>query len=585
MTDAAQRVAWATGPVLHHRSEGDGAAVFELTVPASRAVVVESLIRARARCTLAVAGHSASAALIAAHDLGLLFLLDSEVAAGPCAVRCELYDVPFLLSGWLLPRNPVHDPSGCDDGEPVRHAVFSDVRVYTLDDRRGKRIALGTGQIELRWARVVDGALQVAQSDLLDIAPGGASIELSRSDPLPPNDAFVAELRSNEVKIPLLARRRRCEHRRENARIGLHLDMGRDRRKLVELYMRQRFPSLVPRYAVEADKLGKLLEDSGYLNLREGDGCTPSWHRYRSPHSLDFVYRARDNSLLGHLSSTRSYQRTWLMHQLATVSGHSESGSCRSALYDLVSCAPSLFDGEQACALAYFNRKLRWHQLFFGKFEEWVNDPALATIALFDRFEAVSNTGAVSQATHSASLRVEPLREEHVFAAVALIRSQLAPLVADALDINPQDLQTPSLNGDPLRTRSAFALCREQQLLAVALCETGARSASLFDIFNLAQFYFSAGDTRPSVEGQLMLLSAVRAFYAPRETPRPLILAPTGTFAAAREAGTRLAESMGCFVIGGAGLRQWEHYCRLQMGRLYQRKSPNLQTRGARHVS
>ncbi len=552
---------------------------FELTAASSRAVVIASLVRARSQLTLSVGGHPASAVMLSAHEGGVLLGLDAVSSNGMCTVRCDLYDVPFLLTGHLQMLEP--DLVVGNENAAIRpRAALSALRVHTLDGRRGTRIPLAKGQGTLRWARVVEGSPRVVHSSLVDLAPDGASIELSPSDPAPPNESFVGELQLGSVKIPLLASLRRRVNGRDNALVGLHLEAGRDKHKLVELYMRGRFPGLVPRYEVEGEKLGKLLGDSGYLKLREGEGPSPAWHRYRSPHSLDFVYQARDGSPIGHVSITRSYRRSWLMHQLATLSGHAESGLCRRALYDLGSCAPTAFDGEQACAVAYFNRKLRWHQLFFEEFVQWLNDDRLGTIAVFDRFERGPGAALAGRPAHGFGYRVERLGEDDLLPAVALVRAQLPALAADALDINPQDLQSSSLNGDKERTRSVFVLRGEQGLLGVALCEAGLSSASLFNIFNLAQFYFCTGSGRPSVEAQLALLAAVRGFYEQQGTSSPLIVAPPGTFAAAEEPGTSLAESMGCVVISGVGLRQWEHYCRLQMGRLYQRKTALRNTRG-----
>jgi len=586
--DTHRQIESQEDPAIVDRTERDAAGAFEISAPASRAVVIESLVRARARCALSVGAHYVLAEASAAHELDLVLSLEASGSSGTCTLRCDLHGVPFLLTGRLDVLEPdasapVDESSAQKSGG--RRAVLSGVRVYTLDERRGRRVAIGKGQGTLRWARVVEGAPKVIHSSLVDLTPAGASIELEPSDPVPPSASFVGELHLGNVKIPLLASLRRCERRSDNVLAGLRLEIGGEKRKLVDLYMRQRFPGLVRRHEVESEALGKLLAESGYLKLRDGEGCSSFWHRYRSPHSLDFVYRARDGALLGHVSSTRSYRRSWLMHQLATLSGHSESGLCRRALYDLVSCAPTVFEGEQAFAVAYFNRKLRWHQLFLQDFVQWLNDDALGTVTAFDRFERAPNAAAPTPQGGATGYSVEPLADEDVIRAVALIRSQVAPLVADALDINPQDLVTASLNGDPLRSRAAFALRRGRELLGVALCETGSASASLFNIFNLAHFYVCSGVACPPVEAQLALLSAVREHYARKGTSSPLIVAPPGTFAAQHEPGTVLAESMGCFVVSGVGLRQWEHYCRLQMGRLYQRKSAVSKTGGGAHVN
>jgi hypothetical protein len=567
------------------RRAGD-AGTFELTAAVSRAVVTECLRKMQSRLALSVGGREVHASVISSSGLDLVLALGSACKNGPCSARVDLYDVPFLLRGRLVMSST--DSALPNETGPVqRHAVLSNVRIYTLDERRGTRVPLSRGQGTLRWARVVGGVPQVIQSSLLDLSPSGASIELTASDPALPAESFVGELQFGNVRIPLLAKLRRSLETRESGRAGLRLETGRGKRKLVDLYMLRRFPGLIPRAEVNREKVAKLLGDSGYLKLREGEGPSAAWHRYRSDHSVDVVYVAQDGKALGHTSITRSYKRTWLMHQLATLSGHPESGLCRRTLYDFGSSAPTAFDGEQAYALAYFNRKLRWHQLFFEQFTQWLSDDSLGTICMFDRFErdtdSASAPALVTPPQLEAGCSIEPLREEDLLPVVALIRSQIAPLLADSLDIHPQDLQSSALNEDPQRTRTALVLRSERGILGVALCETGPACASLFNIFNLAQFYLCTGSVRPSVGSQLALLAAVRRFYLDRGTHSPLIVAPPGSFAADQEPGTSLAESMGCLAISGKGLRQFENYCRLQMGQLYQRKAPGRQYQGGTH--
>jgi hypothetical protein len=595
---------------------------FELTTAATLASVAECLKRTHARLQLVVAGHevpaevvaagipapqksSASASALssapsaelsrveaappAAGGLDLLVSLGVPLVDGPFSARCDVYDVPFLLRGQLRMSSPDGGAGAADPGQPAeQHAVLSKLRVYVLDQRRGTRVSLDPGVGTLRWARVVDGVPRIINSPVVDLAPSGVSIRLGASDPTPPAEPFVGELDLGNVKIPLLANiRRQVEGATPfgdspAAIAGLQLDTGSGKRKLVELYMRNRLPGLVSRANISREQVCQLLGESGYLDLRQGEGCSGAWHQYRSENSFDFAYQTRDKKALGHGSLTRSYKTTWTMHQLATLSGHAESGICRRALYDFGCCVPLAFDGEQAYGLAYFNRKRRWHQLFFEMFMQWLNDDALGTIVAFDRFERSADTGSSAGVSSAGGLppaleleagyEIAPLEDADLLPAVALIRSQLPPLLAEALNINPTDLRSASLNGNAERTRAAFVLRSNGILLGVALCETGSTSASLFNIFNMAQFYVCRGATGPSVNAQLALLATARRFYAERGTSSPLIVAPAGSFSADAEPGTVLAEAMGCVAISGAGLRQWEHYCRLTMGQLYQRK-------------
>jgi hypothetical protein len=532
------------------------------------------------------------------HAQDLLVSLGAPLHDGSFTARCDVYDVPFLLRGQIRMSEPdfTSESSAAESSAGVAnalewHAVLSRLRIYVLDERRGTRVSLNHGVGTLRWARVVDGLPRIVHSPIVDLAPNGASIRLSASDPAPPAEPFVGELDLGSVRIPLLADVRRQVESSSSAAgtlgtiAGLSLDTGSGKRKLVELYMRNRLPGLVPRASIGRDQVSELLGQSGYLDLRQGEGCSPSWHQYRSENSLDVAYRTKDDKVIGHVSLTRSYKRTWTMHQLATLSGHAESGICRRALYDFGCCVPLAFDGEQAYAVAYFNRKRRWHQLFFEMFMQWLNDEALGTIVAFDRFERPADAALPVLPELEPGYEVAPLEDADLLPAVALIRSQLPPLLAEVLNISPEDLRSARLNGSTERTRAAFALRSNGILLGVALCETGSSSASLFNIFNMAQFYVCKGATQPSVNAQLALLATARRFYAERGTASPVVVAPTGSFSADQEPGTVLAEAMGCVAISGAGLRQWEHYCRLTMGQLYQRKAAGRKREDNQHVA
>jgi hypothetical protein len=546
---------------------------FELTAAAIRQRVIECMKRLHATLHVkSASGSEVSAQVSGGHGLDLVVSIDSPVSSGEFSARCDVYDVPFLLRGHLELSEPdAVGPAG--EALAARHAVLSHLSLYVLDQRRGTRVELERGQAVLRWARVIDGMPRIVNSPIVDITPGGARIRLATSDPSPPTEPFVGELQLDGMRVPLLATVRHQLEAAGSGLAGLHLETGTGRRHLVELYMRGRLPGVVPRAEITREALTKLLGDSGYLKLRAGEGPSPGWHQYRSDQSVDVVYQARDGNALGHVSITRAYKNSWMMHQLATLSGHVETGACRRILYDVGACVPLAMGGEKALALAYFNRQRRWHQLFFEQFMQWLDDDAHGTLATFDRFERDPSAPAVTQAPPlEARYRIDSLKEDDLLLAVALIRSQLPPLLAETLNIHPEDLQSATLNGDPQRTRTAFVVRSNDALVGVALCETGPVNASLFNIFNMAQFYFCAGAQQPSVPAQLALLAQVRRFYADRGTERPLIVAPPGTLAANQEPGTTLAEEMGCVAIGGAGLRQWEHYCKLQMGQLYQRK-------------
>jgi len=356
----------------------------------------------------------------------------------------------------------------------------------------------------------------------------------------------------------------------------VHLAPADARSSLARAHLAQRFPRLVPRAQVEGAELEELVRASGYLKLRQLGCSIAEWLRFSADFSFDYVYRTDEGRVLGHLSGTRVYERTWLAHQLATLGGHPESGASRAMLYEFMSALPRLLEGERGFFLAYFNLQSRWHRVFFKDFVPWVNDPALSVVVEGDCFEDTDGGANAEQLAPAASsdlrdmgdLSVGPVEPSELEAATALVRSQLPALMADALDFRPERLGCAALNGDPSRSRSAVAVRSSRSLLGVALCESGPASASLFNLLNVAQLFVP--DAPPDASDAL--LRAVLAHYAERAIERPLLLALPGTVSAARQPSLRFRERMGAIAHGGAGLMQYESYICVQMGRFFRRK-------------
>jgi hypothetical protein len=543
--------------------EADGC--FELTAASSQRAVLSCLQQLRMSVVLSLKGARVPGTVMAARDLALSISLEHPVSDGECVMTCEMYGVQFVFRG-PLQRVRNADPAG---GSVV---LWSEPRIYVRNRRRETRVSLKSGEGTLRWARVVDGAPKVVESSIVDLAPRGARVQLRETDPPPPQSPFVAELRLGNVRVPMMADVQGASHSKSTELVGLHLSSGVGHAALVHAYLKRRFPRLIARKEVNHEILASLLRDSGYLNLRAGEGPSTSWAEFAAAYSVDVVYQAEDGKLLGHISVTRIYSSTWVFHQLATLGGHRESGVCRKTLYDLVSSVPTAFDGSAAHALAYFNLERRWHQLLFSEFIDWLDDPRLGVAFTWDRFEHSARASSEPECSGSDYI-VEPLRDEDLLPATALIREQLPRVLADALDIRPQDLTSTALNGASVRTRTALCLRLGNELVGVALCETGPAGGSLFNLFNIAQFYFCATSPGLKVHGQLALLKAVRRLYQQRGVHDPIVVAPTGTFAAASESGTELAERMGCIALSSEGVRHWEGYCRFRMGQLYLRKT------------
>jgi hypothetical protein len=294
------------------------------------------------------------------------------------------------------------------------------------------------------------------------------------------------------------------------------------------------------------------------------------WSSLRLPgsSSCDVVYEASDGAVLGHISATRVYSNTWLLHQLATVNGHAETVACRKMLYGLVCAAPNIYSGDAASGLAYFDLNKRWHRLFFEEFTHWIDDPREALITKLDRFERPD--GGASTVPEVAGFRAERATEADLVLATAMARSQLPRAAADALDLQPYRLRAARLRG-PIedgytRSREVFVLRSEGGLVAVALCELGSPELSLFDIMNMAHVFVPGVRQPVPVAAQLLLLARIRQYYAEHGVLNPLVVAPHATLAAEAEPGTRLVETMGCMAMTAHAMRQWENFCQFHFG-------------------
>jgi hypothetical protein len=507
-------------------------------------------------------------------ELDVRLDVDAAVDERYWTAVCELYGVSFVLRGKLRKGERTTVPGG------LVSVTWLSPKVYVRNQRRATRLTVAEGDVVLRWAQARDGSLEVIASPVVDLTPTGAAIRLRAPHDDFPGSPVPAELCLGKVNLPITVDA--CWHREDDQSsdlVGLEMNTGDRHEILVRAYLQYRFPRLVSRHQVSAERLSSLLQQSGYLALRPGEGASAAWSTFDESYSVDVVYEAEDKSLIGHISATRVYSSTWMFHQLATLGGHRESGLCRKMLYELVSSVPNAFDGPRAFALAYFNLELRWHKLLFSEFVEWLSNDGLGVVFTWDRFEHDPLVALPQSGEGCPAYRVEPLPEQWAVPATALVRSHLPALLANALNIHPQQLLTERLNGATVRTRRVLALFKEQHLLGVVLCETGPVSASLFNLLNIAQFFFVTGDGDVTREAQLMLLSGARQFYAEQGIHDPIIVAPAGTFEAASEPGTALAECMGCVAMASEGIRQWEDYCRFRMGQLYLRQPRHPRSR------
>jgi hypothetical protein len=340
-----------------------------------------------------------------------------------------------------------------------------------------------------------------------------------------------------------------------------------DRVKLARAYSQFRFPRLHDRGALESHRVVELFEESGYLDLREteSDGPSAAWCRPDFAHkvSVDTIYQATDSTLLGHVSVTRAYSRTWLGHQLATLKGHPESAACREALYHHFATIPVVMDGaENIYLLGYYNPELRWHQLFFEGFVNWVGDLDRVAILPFDRFEPSDSDAPAIRTPPPPGIDIRRGTADDVPAAVALIRDLMPDLALNAFDITEEHLITehlhPSYKDSAVeRSRQAIVAYQDGVLVGVALCEFGSPDLSLFNLLNLAQVY-AVKRTHPGISAALF--SAVRELYASRGIYDPVLVAPPSRCKNPGAAGLRLDETMGCIIWAGETLEQYQSY-------------------------
>lgn len=341
-----------------------------------------------------------------------------------------------------------------------------------------------------------------------------------------------------------------------------------ERSELVRIHRLIRFPKLRDRGELDSRRVIELFRASHYLDLRETEGGEPTdaWccPDFAGDLSIDTVYRAEDGTLLGHVSVTRAYSKTWLGHQLATLKGHPESFECRTALYNHFASAPGSVDGQDVYLLGYYDRSKRWHQLFFESFVDWLADPSEVAIVPFDRYETAAAPLAPAEAEPSVEVDIHRAAPEELAEATALVRSQMPELARLAFDLEADKLDAPFLHPQYAaqavpRSREAFVIREQGRFVGVALVEQGSPHLSLFNLLNLAQFFF---EDHASRSARAAAFAFVRQHYAARGTLDPLLVTRPGGNPWPQDAGMQLAETMGCIIWSGRSLAQYQSYVR-----------------------
>jgi len=428
-------------------------------------------------------------------------------------------------------------------------------------------------QVERRLVRRIEtsGVLTLRTGErthmgtLVDYSPYGASAFFNA--PLQPRDIVMdAELAIGDDRTFAQAELKAAHPGDPTTLATIEFRDPAARASLTRMYLKHRFTHLHPRTEFGRAELRQLLESTGYTALRTTNQRRLS--RWPPPGDAsrwteDVVYaHPRECGPVGHVSISRSYSRTWLAHGLAARWGH---GECWRDLCLFVANVPRCFEGSEGMLMAYYNRAKSWNRTLFESFVG-TQENAFAVCAALDRYEP---TGSDADVIDGGGVHIRPVEGRELSASVGLIRGLIPPLLADALDIRPEQLAFGGAgrveSSGIQRSRVPLAAFVEGRIVAVALCEMGDPSASPFDIFNTAFVFPSPSIDRAMAHRvQRALMRRVFAHFDERALPSPLIVAPPGALLPAAE--LRFEETMGCAVVTGLALRHWENFIHLLWG-------------------
>ncbi len=455
----------------------------------------------------------------------------------------SMYGASFELRG---------PPEGTDDL----------TQVFSKNQRRYPRVAV---RGRARFGE--DGP--VAGVEDLNAAGFSARVHPAAMDRLPSYGWVQIEI--GHARVAGFARLRRQYARGEHVMLGFELEPDRERGHVIRNILEHAYPTIMSRADLPPSAVARLLQESGYLDLCEDAALPDDWLAFRSPESFDLVSVADDASPVAHLSITKAFSSTWYAHQLASRSRHHESFWSWYQLHRYLACMPAMMDGEHAHVVAYYNPAQPYHQRYLSAFASWMQsdtDVSVGQAAMF-HLDAASNDVAApplvprwSVSTMSPSDRPEAHR-------IAL--RSLPPLVARAFDLTPDSMESLNLTRDPTstlsRTRRVFVLRHDDRVEAIALCERGARSISIFGLFDTVHV-LPARDGRfvPS-EAIGMLIDAVRGYYRTEEVERALVFAPVAALSAESHPALEYSHVVERFVMGGRALRHYENFVRYTFGR------------------
>ena len=453
-------------------------------------------------------------------------------------------------------------------------------RVLSMSRRDCERVRLPSGAMRLEWDDPLTPDRKLA-ADVLDITPKGLAVRFEPgATELFPAPPLTLTLRAPELSLRLVGEVQNTRNEGGARIVGLKIAPvhARDVNRLTALCRTRRFPALRERKSVASDAMLALMRASGYLDLREGGPGHPTdaWKDGPGDDSLaeNVVYQTENGALLGHMSCLRVYETTFLLQELATVG--LRRGKIAYPLYMQHMEWIAGLSQNRGFVLAYFNQSKSWHQSLFGDFVRWAGSEALSVITELERLEA---RAPITRDAAGAAL-VRPPRPDEIPFVARLSRSQVPALYADAVALDEHAVSRSSLCQEYERLalergRTAFVVELDGRAAGAALCDTGPRELSLFNLLNFAHVFFREGMSPARArETQRALLTAVRTFYAERDVADPLIVVPKGGARFGSEAGLEIAETMGAWSASLGGLKQWRNFMHFAVGGLGEPRRP-----------
>ena len=509
-------------------------------------------------------GHSGKGTLIAAGGRAHLRTEDGSLITGEVLLEFTVYGIPMSVQ------------CGAEEGQ-----LTNPTSVSSAESRAATRVK-PRELVEMEWYTVDETGVTSHRAPVVDIGTGGARTFHEAGAQVPVGTTFAATISAKNELVSCMAHVRSRTTTEAGTHLGLQL-VAQDPRFLADIVLRTLFPEVRPRRDVAPGELYDLFEDSGYLRLREG--CAPSseWAAVNADElTRDLVYVGKSGDAIAHGSVTRAYRNTWLGHQTAMRSNHTEATRARRLLTTMTMIT-SLLEGPSGRLIAYYNPFLPYGRLFFDRFAKWVDSPELAVVTHLDWFEH-DGLPLTLDVDVPPEISVGVATPRELAFVTDLARSQLPPLLSDALDLHPSLLRASALHpsyaaSHLTRSREVFVVRSHGRPIGGALCELTSKELSLFNTLNLAQFFFVDGCK--DVVAQRALHHHVRSYYEAHGIQDPFVLAPPGAFDPSLHNPKSPPKRTGCITWSFEGIRAYENYVRLRCAWLERGRRPRLKRQPA----